>query len=446
LLFSVSMRIALPCLLLGVVACGTDQRPDETPPAPRATWYQDVAPIVASHCMGCHQEGGIGPFDLTTYDSAYENATRMLDKIETGQMPPFDAREEADCTPRYTWKDDPRLSPDEIATIQSWIADGREEGTVAPLPPLPKTDLPGITQTLAPAVPFTSAGDRDQFICYILDPGATTGEWLTGMQVRPGNDLVVHHVVIAEIPPGTDQDALVSQHGIGTPWDCDQVATAPGSFVVNIWTPGNQPMQTSSELAVPVVANAKFVMNIHYHPAGGIAAPDSTELDLRTSKTWPKKMYFVAPIGNAPTAPQLLPDPDDRIAGAPEFRIPANTAAHTEHMRVTIPSLGNLTDVRLYSVNPHMHMVGTHLSATIERPTARGTDPQNECLANGNWNFDWQRTYIYDAPLQELPSVAEGDVLDLRCTWNNTMANPFVQRALADAGLGAPIDINLGES
>ena len=39
-----------------------------------------------------------------------------------------------------------------------------------------------------------------------------------------------------------------------------------------------------------------------------------------------------------------------------------------------------------------------------------------------------------------------GDVIDLQCTWDNTLDNPFVQRALADAGLVAPIDINLGES
>ena len=115
-------------------------------------------------------------------------------------------------------------------------------------------------------------------------------------------------------------------------------------------------------------------------------------------------------------------------------------------MRVTIPSLGNLTDVRLYSVNPHMHMVGTHLTTHIERATTDTDQPPNECLANGNWNFDWQRTYIYNAPLDKLPVVHEGDVIDMRCRWNNTMENPFVQRALTDAGLGAPIDIKLGET
>ena len=145
-------------------------------------------------------------------------------------------------------------------------------------------------------------------------------------------------------------------------------------------------------------------------------------------------MYFVGAFGNATSrAARCSPIPTTATT-TPEFRIPANKADHIEHMRFTVRDLGTLTDVRLYSVNPHMHLIGTHISGTIERPAARGSDPQKECLANGNWNFDWQRTYIYDAPLDQLPSVQTGDVIDIQCHWNNTIENPFVQRALQDAG------------
>lgn len=92
------MRTALACLLF-TAACGTDVRTDD-PPAVLTTWHQDVAPIVAEKCMGCHQAGGIGPFELTSYDAASENAGHRIDKIIKGEMPPFDAPEEPDCTPR----------------------------------------------------------------------------------------------------------------------------------------------------------------------------------------------------------------------------------------------------------------------------------------------------------------------------------------------------------
>jgi hypothetical protein len=266
---------------------------------------------------------------------------------------------------------------------------------------------------------------------------------MTGLQLRPGNPVVVHHAVLTEVfATGTNADAIAS-HPVGIPWDCS-MEQQPADLVVSIWTPGNQPMQTPPELAVPLLQGSKLVMQIHYHPAGVVNDPDITSVDLRTSTTWPQKMYFVGAFGNAQDAPTLLADPDDRTS-TPEFRIPANEVDHAEHMTFTVGDLGGLTNVQLYSVNPHMHLVGTHINSTIIRPAARGNDPQTECLANGEWNFDWQRTYLYDAPIASLPTIAAGDVIDINCHWNNNIANPFVQRALKDANLGAPVDITLGE-
>jgi len=443
------MRTTSIFVVFGVAltaACGTDVQqdppPPPPPPAPRATWYQDVAPVVSKHCMSCHQAGGIAPFSLTDYQSAVDHAHNMLAQIEAQTMPPFDAREESGCTPRFGWKDDPRLNTAEINTLQTWVEDGTAEGDVAPVPQPASTALSGVTQTLSPVAPFTSSGTRDQFICYILDPN-TAGTWLTGLQVRPGNPDVVHHVVVTEMAAGAAQDALVAAHGIGMPFDCSTIQT-PGNLVVTIWTPGNDAMQTPAGMAVPVTGGAKFVLNIHYHPAGVQHAPDATSIDLRTSLAWPQRMYFIGALGNASTAPTLLPDPDDRTS-SPEFRIPANKPDHTEHMRFTVAGLGTTSDLRVYSVNPHMHLIGTHINGTITRAAPSASQPASECLANGVWNFDWQRTYYYDAPLDQLPAVQDGDVVDIQCHWDNTIQNPFEQRALTDAGLGAPVDVTLGE-
>jgi hypothetical protein len=430
---------------VGLTACGTDVDDSSTPPPPtaRATWYQDVGPIVSKHCMSCHQPGGIAPFSLTDLGDARDNAPMMIQQITANTMPPFGASEESDCTPRFGWTDDPRLSEQEKTTIQWWMDDGLAAGTEADVPVPAGTGLSGVTQTLAPTQPFTAAGTRDQFICTVLDPGVTTWAWLTGLQVRPGNPLVVHHAVIAEVfPTGANADAIASQT-TGVPWDCS-TEQLPADLVVNSWTPGNTTMETPAELAVPVLAGAKFVLQIHYHPAGTIAEPDTTSLDLRTSPTWPQKMYFVGAFGNASATPELLPDPDDRTT-TPEFRIPADVADHQEHMEFTVGDLGTLTNVQFYSVNPHMHLIGTHINSTIVRPAARGADPQTECLANGSWNFDWQRTYQYNVPIAQLPTVQAGDVIDVNCHWDNTLSNPFEQRALADAGLVAPVDVTLGE-
>jgi len=441
---SIPLSFALAGLALAP-ACGTDTEPttDEAP----ATWYQDVAPMLAQHCMSCHQAGGIAPFSMTSYDDAVGHAKQMVTAIENGTMPPFDAREDADCTPRFSWVDDPRLSATDKDTLKAWIEDGYPLGTEAAVPPPPGSELAGVTRSVAPDQGWATSGDRDQFICYVLDPQVTGTQpaWLTGLQVNPDVAEVVHHAVITEVFPGAKLDALVAQRGIGKPFDCGTAST-PADFVVHIWTPGNQPMQTSPEIAVPIAPGAKLVMQIHYHPAGRTHAPDRTGIDLRLSSEWPRRMYFVTAVGNASAAPVLLPGDGD--IDAPRFLIPKNVADHSEHMRFTIPppKSGEPTDVRLFSANPHMHLVGTHISAKIERPAARGTDPKTECLANGGWNFDWQRTYQYDAPLDLLPSVTAGDVIDVQCKWDNTLQNPFVQRMLTDSNLPLqPIDITLGE-
>lgn len=443
------MRLLQLCLVgafgLGVGGACTDNDPVAPPPEPepefRSTWYRDVAPILAKHCMTCHQDGGIGPFVLTDYDAAKLHATQMVGAIDAQIMPPFDAREDADCTPRFGWVDDPRLSATERTKLDEWIADGHPLGDVAEIPAIPTTGLTNISTTMTPTEGWPTSGDSDQFICFVLDPGNTQLEWLTGLQINPDIDEVVHHAVIFEVAPGAVQDQLVAQRGIGRPFDCS--LGMPADFVVHVWTPGNQPMQTNGDIAVPVLGGAKLIMQIHYHPAGQAHAPDKTSIDLRFSQTWPRKMYFVTAFGNESAAPGLLPGPGD-AGGQPQFMIPRNVANHTEHMRITLPDLGQ--EVRLFSANPHMHLIGTSISSTIERPAARGTDPQTECLANGGWNFDWQRTYQYDAPLDALPSIQGGDVIDIKCGWDNTLDNPFVTRMLEDSNLPLnPIDVGLGE-
>ncbi|MFN0245839.1 MAG: hypothetical protein ACKV2T_02955 [Kofleriaceae bacterium] len=436
------MRRSLAISILGVAffGCGTDYVEPDTEPTAKTTWFQHVAPIVADHCMGCHQEGGIGPFELTTYNNAVEHAAMMVDAVDRGIMPPFDAREEADCTPRHGWQDDPRLTAAEKDTLRAWVDGGYEKGIDDTIE-IPETpELENVSTTLTPAQGFVTSGTRDQFMCFVMDPGNTTFRWVTGLQVRPDNDLVVHHAVITQVEE-TEGNALIAEHGLGTAFECD---TTPGSFVMHVWTPGNQPMRTPSDLAIPLAARSKIVMQIHYHPAGGTHAPDATQIDLQYSTVWPRKMYFVTAIGNELAAPNLEPGPGD--GATPRFFIPANSADHTEKMFRDITTLGGLTNVKLYSVNPHMHLVGTKISSKIHRPSARGDEPQTECLANGGWNFDWQRTYTYDADIDDLPSIEVGDRISVSCGWNNTMDNPFVERMLHDSNLPPqPIDITLGE-
>ena len=88
---------------------------------------------------------------------------------------------------------------------------------------------------------------------------------------------------------------------------------------------------------------------------------------------------------------------------------------------------------------------GTFSAVGAMRDRLLAGEPADECLVHSDWNFDWQRTYQYDAPIETLPTFGHGDTVELKCTYDNTMHNSFVQRALMEQGLVAPIDVVLGE-
>jgi hypothetical protein len=106
--------------------------------------------------------------------------------------------------------------------------------------------------------------------------------------------------------------------------------------------------------------------------------------------------------------------------------------------------------VKVFTVGTHMHYVGTDMRIEIDRAARVGGppagEPVRECLIETpRWNFHWQRGYQYDVPFEMLPTARAGDVLHLRCQYDNSMNNPHVVAALAEQGLSAPREVRLGE-
>jgi hypothetical protein len=430
-----------------VAACGG------APPGVAPTYHQDVAPLLAGHCQGCHSPGGAGPFALASYEQARALAPALVAATATGKMPPWGARPTAECQPRFGWQGDIRLSAAQIELLRAWAEGGAPEGdpmTPAPLPVPPATGLSRVDLEVA-SPPYAPTGSGDQFRCFVMDPGLERDRFLTGTDVIPGDPAVVHHVVVIADPSRAASKRLAGGDG----YDCfGGFSDIPDNQLLQVWTPGGFPVEMPEGVAVQLPRGSLIVMQVHYHAHGPGHRPAPIRFQLR-AQDQPPRYYLVPglPMGNAvgavPGGDGLLPGPGDG-RGGPTFRIPANARGHTETMRFTWPAVTPegkpMAAGALRGLAAHMHYIGRDLKLEIERAVPRG-EPARECLTEEPaWDFDWQRSYAYDAPLEALPTIAPGDRLTLRCTYDNSPSNPFVRRALADAGRRSPSDVVLGES
>lgn len=417
------------------------------------TWHQDIAPMVAERCVGCHRSGGIAPFSLETYEDGAAWADLALEAMESKQMPPWGQDNTDDCQPRLDFLDDPRPTQAELTLFGEWLDAGTLEGDpddAAPLPSPPELGLANPDHLLPIPTAVEVPPGPDQFWCLVLDPELDEEIFVDGAQIIAGNDLIVHHALVY-VDENSDSDALADADGR---YPCFGGPNIDGALIA-AWAPGSPAKETPEGVAFRIPAGSKLVMQIHYHPTGANEVDPATTLQLREATQTPAYIAQIALPGNEGSQDGsgygLQPGPNDSGAEA-EFRIPAGAQGHTERQLFPVPPLVNdqgelLDEIIVWEVGSHMHYVGVDMRLGIDRiqPEA-GSGIDEECFVQTPYyDFEWQRSYRFDGALADMPTVRAGDVLSLDCVYNNSMTNPHVVEALADQGLDAPVDVYLGD-
>lgn len=456
----------------GLSACSDDEKPagkqQETTTNLEVTWHEHVAPLITEKCTACHNKAGIAPFALDNYDDASRVASQVAAAVMSGQMPPYLAQETDACQPRQPWKNDLRLTADQKELINKWAANGAPQGDPAKaaiLTPPAAVTLPREDVVMPWPEPITVEGKKDIHTCIIVDPKLAADSYVTGRLITAGNDKVLHHVVSYIIQPGKNEDgtprtkaqleeAVKAQKGVGIGgrYDCfGGAGFAAGGNVstemLDAWAPGGVANLAPEDAGQPISKEALVLMDVHYHPTGAPEV-DSSKLSLMLADKIPKRIARTILLGNfqqPASAPfdssfgtgVLIAQPDEAEA---KFMIPANAKNHIEEMTWTWKGL-SAEGLRVTGMGTHMHYVGRGMRITLEHA---GGD--QECLIETPaWDFNWQRGYGYDAAYEQLPMMANGDTLRMRCDYDNTMENRFVVEALDDQELQAPVDVPLGE-
>jgi hypothetical protein len=365
-----------------------------------ATFNADVLPILERKCQTCHRPGEIAPMPLLTYQSTRPWAKAIRDAVLTGKMPPWPA------DPRFGhFSNDPRLTPEEIATLAAWADSGAPEGERTPHESATWTGGWKIRPDVVVTLPEFSVPAKGvvELTDVIVPTGFTKDTWVTSIEIRPGNRAVTHHVILEIVAHGPDH-----QHGV---WHADaRKRDADGAAVKRIprsdrlrdiagveavYVPGAAPADYRLHDAAKLIpAGAELLVQMHYTPKGA-AAVDRTEIGFTLAREEPKRRFITV----NPTA----------LRDAAHFRIPPGDPDWETRTEVIFNQ-----DAQLVWFLPHMHLRGKDM-------TYRLIDPGGESrtLLRVKWDFDWQFAYDAAAPI----AVAKGTRLEVTAHFDNSRNN-----------------------
>ncbi len=431
--FLVAIMVAGGCGPSGPTVVGD---PDNAAP----TWHDDIAPIVAARCAGCHQAGQVAEFlPLTTPEQATPWAARIAEVVQDGSMPPWGQSVTDACPTPWDFLDDPRPTEAERELLVAWADADTPLGEPTGEPPAPAVfdPLSDANQRLTPAQPFEVPGDvADVTICFVLEPELTELSWLEGVQVEADDARIVHHAGVRLDIAGASRD-LAGPDGW---YPCTGGENSVATEYLGTFAPGSGPSLAPSGTAMPIPAGSALVLSIHYHPVDDIPVLDQTGLALRWADHEPERVALLAHWPDPPSTylSEILQSEPTDPTSKPELWIPADVPAHVEQLRVPVPGDPGV-ELQVWQIAAHMHAVGSEARIVVEHP-----DGTETCLVHiPDWDFDWQRIYRYDLD-GTAPSIHGGDVLRLDCIYDNTLDNAQLAETLAERGLQSPVDVSHG--
>lgn len=421
-----------------------------SPPSGAAPSFNaSIRPILESSCASCHTKDAVGShaWRLTTADDASEVASGLALATSSRYMPPWPAGD-GDVPLQH----DRRLSPEEIAQITAW-ADGGAPLDVDPSTPLePTSEAAG--PTIRPDISMTlpepyqgSTAKRDDYRCFILDPGLDHPVHMTGYEFDPDQTPFVHHATITRVTAAGRRDVdRVDAATPGPGWSCtigaplsvstdgpvEGTSGGGSSIQVTAWAPGQAPTVYPSGTGVRLEPGDFFLIQIHYHVAHP-PPPDRSTFRIQTVtgatlREINAATYF-APVEIPCAADQHGPlcERDQvltelgQLFGAPAALLPfgINTACGVTPEQFASETAGVArsscthqisSPSRVVWVMGHEHEIGASFKLTINA----GKPDQKVLLDLDRWSFNWQLIY---QPAEDV-DLEPGDTVTVECSWD----------------------------
>jgi hypothetical protein len=409
------------------------------------TFSRDVAPILFGHCVGCHREGEIGAaVSLLSYDTAKPWAKSIKLEARTRAMPPWPA----DPEHSVKFRNDARLTTQDIDTLAAWADAGAPQGNAADLPPPPGAAhkwlhpqglKPDAVLTL-PEVSVAASGEIPYVQQRIKVP-LMEDRWIAAMQVRAGNNALVHHMGITEVTLADqvrpeDLDALATlarQMGIADdalvhiqPAVMDPLS--PGAYdMLGVYTPGTTFEMYGNDGAKLLKGGKNLYVNFNIHyTTTGKPEKNHSELALWFQSTPPKHQLFRAPSAVATilaNGSELLTDAPGTKAEGTDVAIPPIPPYAENYELIGVTAF--TVPMTIYQFQPHAHIRGKDFKYVIVYPDGH----EQTVLTVPKYNFHWQLAYDLETPLRLPP----GSKLVVTAHYDNSSKNSHLREVGVDA-------------
>lgn len=367
--------------------------PLPVPPAGPPTYAREIAPLLDAHCMSCHRPGQIGPFALETYEQARKRAADLAHVAAERRMPPWGAE------PGYgpAFAHDRSLSDDEIALLGAWADAGAPEGDPKERPTRPTFSdgwamgEPDLIIEMPEEFEVPASG-ADIYRCFVIPTELPRDVYVSGLEYRPGNPRVVHHILGYVDTTGEALRRDSEEPGPGyTCFGGPRIETLHGDL--GGWAPGVEASELAEGVGRSLPKRAAVVMQVHYHPSGKVER-DRSRIGLYFAKSPVRQTFHWAAAANG------------------EFRLePGKPETWEVTARWTVP-----VDLQAWSVAPHMHLLGKDMTMTARLPDGRGVP----LIRIGRWDFQWQQQYFFETPV-DLPA---GTVIEALAHFDYSRENP----------------------
>ncbi|NND32802.1 MAG: hypothetical protein HKN76_09440, partial [Saprospiraceae bacterium] len=361
------------------------------------TWSDHIACIVYSHCSPCHNDKGIAPFKLQSYEDAFANRYGMEAAISSQYMPPWPPAKDFGHLAGSR-----ALSDEEISLFKAWVEQGAPEGASSSLAAPVFSSNQEITEpdfsVRLPAFEIPDLRELDLYRCFVIPTAEPEDRFITGIEIIPGNRSVVHHVILFQDTTGTPELLDAEDPDLG--YTCFGGIGSELASMVAGWVPGSSATFAPDGMGIYLPKGATLVAQIHY-PEGSVGQFDSTLINLKFSESNNLRRIENLPVLNHSFG-------IDR-----ELYIPANTRQTFYETFFPVP-----LKVTMTGIAPHAHLICESMKAFATTITG-DTIP---LIDIPHWDFEWQGFYQFQKPVV-IPAFS---TLHGEATYNNTTSNPHL--------------------